>query len=50
MSNVMRFFDPSSPVTNAAWIDDVSLASGFARDAPESTQLRSRLKSMTFVL
>jgi hypothetical protein len=51
MSKVMRFLDPSSPVISIAWIEDVSLGSGDASDAPESIHLRSAaLNSITLVL
>jgi hypothetical protein len=50
MSKVMRFFDPSSPVTNTACIADVSFGSGAASDAPESTHFPcSALKIITCV-
>jgi len=50
MSNVTRFFDPSSPVSTTAWMADVSFGSGAASDAPESTHLLSAaLNSITCV-
>jgi hypothetical protein len=50
MSKVMRFLEPSSPVIRIACIAVVSLGSGAASEAPESTHFRSAaLNSITWV-